>query len=333
MARGTGIVTQVSDETDPRLRYERAAYRAAHDVLAAYSTSFGLGTRLLGRHARRHIEAVYALVRIADEIVDTHRGTDAGRLLTELREQTESAMREGWSTNPVVHAFARTAARVGIGDAEIGPFFDSMAMDLTVTTHDRASYERYVYGSAEVVGVMCARVFLNADRPPGDPVVEPDAETLAGARALGAGFQKVNFLRDLAADHRELGRSYFPGLTPEAMDADSLDAVVTEIGADLAAARAALPRLPGRARSAVAATLAIYERLLAVLADTPPQEIIERRVRISDPEKVLIALQGVLLELPGRGERRGDGARPGSATATPAASSPGGGSGADEEGS
>jgi phytoene/squalene synthetase len=293
----------VKDEPDPRLRYERAAYRAAHDVLAAYSTSFGLGTRLLGRPARRDIAAVYALVRIADEIVDTRRGEDAADLLAELREQTGRAMREGWSTNPVVHAFALTAARAGIGEAEVGPFFDSMAMDLTVTSHDRASYERYVYGSAEVVGVMCLRVFLNADRAPGEPVVEPDAAALGGARALGAAFQKINFLRDLAADYRTLGRSYFPGLSPDALDADALDAVVTEIGADLAVARACLPRLPGRARAAVAATLALYERLLAVLADTPPEEILERRVRISDPQKLAIAVQGVLLELPGRGER------------------------------
>lgn len=292
----------MSDDLDPRRRYDRAAYRVAHDVLAAYSTSFGLGTRILGRRARAHIEAVYALVRVADEIVDTRRGADAAALLAELRAQTDRAMRDGWSSNPVVHAFARTAARVGVDAGETDPFFDSMAMDLKVTTHDRESYRRYVYGSAEVVGVMCVKVFLNADRLPGEAVVVPDAETVAGARALGAAFQKINFLRDLAADHRDLGRSYFPGVTPDALDAEALDDIVTEIGADLSVARAALPRLPGRARSAVAATLALYERLLGVLADTPPQEIIERRVRISDPQKVLIALQGVLLELP-----RGDG--------------------------
>ncbi len=310
---------------DPRLRYDRTAYRVARDVLAAYSTSFGLGTRLLGKNARAHIEAVYALVRIADEIVDTRGGADAGAMLLELREQTARAMRDGWSSNPVVHAFALTAGRVGITEAEVGPFFDSMAMDLTVTTHDQASYEQYVYGSAEVVGIMCVRVFLNADAPAGGSIVEPDAETVGGARALGAAFQKINFLRDLAADHRSLGRSYFPGVTPEAFDADALDSIVTEIGSDLARARAALYRLPGRARAAVAATLALYERLLARIADTPPEEIIERRIRISDPQKVFIAVQGALLELPGRGDveraeaekARGERAR-GPVTATPA---------------
>lgn len=303
-----GIVGPVSADLlstvtqQERLRYDRTAYRVAHDVLAAYSTSFGLGTRLLGKSARAHIEAVYALVRIADEIVDTRGGDDAAAMLQELREQTARALGLGWSSNPVVHAFARTARRVGITDAEVGPFFDSMAMDLEITEHDQASYERYVHGSAEVVGIMCLRVFLNADTPEGSPIVESDAETVDGARALGAAFQKINFLRDLAADYSDRGRSYFPGVTPEALDADALDALVTEIGAELARARSSLPRLPGRARAAVAATLALYERLLARIADTPPEEILSTRIRISDPQKVFIAVQGALLELPGRGD-------------------------------
>jgi phytoene synthase len=290
---------------DARRRYDDTAYRVAHEVLAAYSTSFGLGTRLLGRRARAHIEAIYALVRVADEIVDTPHGGDAAAPLAELRDQVARARATRWSTNLVVHAFARTAQRVGITEAEIDPFFDSMAMDLTMTEHDRASYERYIHGSAEVVGVMCLRTFLNADRAPGAPLVEPDPESLAGAMALGAAFQKINFLRDLAADSRDLNRHYFPGVTAETFDADTLDAIVSEIGADLTTARAALPRLPGRARSAVAGTLALYERLLAVLADTPPAEIVDRRVRIADAHKLVIAGQAVLLESPWRGPSAG----------------------------
>lgn len=288
-----------------RRRYDRTAYRVAHEVLAAYSTSFGLGTRILGRRARSHIEAIYALVRVADEIVDTWHGDGADELLADLRAQVARARALGWSANLVVHAFARTARRVGITEAEIDPFFESMAMDLTVTEHDRASFDRYVHGSAEVVGIMCLRAFLNAERPAGAPVVEPDAESRAGALALGAGFQKINFLRDLATDSRDLGRSYFPGVAPDSLDADTLDLIVSEIGADLTTARAALPRLPGRARSAVAATLALYERLLAVLADTPPGEILGQRVRIADAHKLVIAGQAVLLESPWRGPTHG----------------------------
>lgn len=295
--------------------YDRTAARASRVVLAGYSTSFGLGTRLLGARARGDIEAVYALVRIADEVVDTHGGPDAGALLDELEAQTARALASGYSTNLVVHAFARTARRVGIGPAEVDPFFASMRADLTVRVHDRESYERYVYGSAEVVGLMCLQVFLNSGRRPGQPVRRPDAETVAGARALGAAFQKINFLRDLGADSGELGRSYFPGVGPQGPTDAQLADILTEIGTDLARARAALPRLPRRARAAVAATLALYDRLLADLAATPPEQVLARRVRVGTPRKLAV-LAGVLAgqtaqaaaaTLPGRRRTTDDG--------------------------
>jgi phytoene/squalene synthetase len=268
--------------------YDRTAARASRAVLAGYSTSFGLGTRLLGPRARRDIEAVYALVRIADEVVDTRGGDDAGAMLDELEAQTARAMAAGFSTNLVVHAFARTAQRVGIGPEQVDPFFASMRADLTVRVHDRDSYERYVYGSAEVVGLMCLQVFLNADRLPREPVRRPDAETVEGARALGAAFQKINFLRDLGADSGELGRSYFPGVGPDGPTDAQLAAILDEIGDDLARARAALPRLPRRARTAVTATLALYDRLLEDLAATPPERVLATRVRVSTPRKVAV---------------------------------------------
>jgi phytoene/squalene synthetase len=268
--------------------YDRTAARASRAVLAGYSTSFGLGTRLLGPRARRDIEAVYALVRIADEVVDTRGGDDAGALLDELEAQTARALTSGWSTNLVVHAFARTARRVGIGAAEVDPFFASMRADLTVQVHDRESYLRYVYGSAEVVGLMCLQVFLNADRRPGEPVRRPDAATADGARALGAAFQKINFLRDLGADSGELGRCYFPGVSPQGPTDAQLAAILGEIGGDLTRARAALPRLPRRAQTAVAATLALYDRLLADLAATPPAQVLATRVRVGTPRKLAV---------------------------------------------
>jgi phytoene/squalene synthetase len=280
--------------------YDRTAARASRAVLAGYSTSFGLGTRLLGPRARRDIEAVYALVRIADEVVDTRGGDDAGALLDELEAQTARALTSGWSTNLVVHAFARTARRVGIGAAEVDPFFASMRADLTVQVHDRESYLRYVYGSAEVVGLMCLQVFLNADRRPGEPVRRPDAATVDGARALGAAFQKINFLRDLGADSGELGRCYFPGVSPQGPTDAQLAAILAEIGDDLARARAALPRLPRRARAAVAATLALYDRLLADLAATPPAQVLATRVRVSTPRKLAVVAGVVAVTVAGQ---------------------------------
>ncbi|WP_164983795.1 phytoene/squalene synthase family protein [Cellulomonas endophytica] len=279
-------------EADGLELYDRTAARTSRAVLGAYSTSFGLGTRLLGARGRADIEAVYALVRLADEVVDTYRGPVAATELDELEEQTRRALTTGFSTNLVVHAFARTARRTGIGRDELDPFFASMRADLSVAEHDRASYERYVYGSAEVVGVMCLRVFLAAEG-----AGEPDAETLAGARALGAAFQKINFLRDLGADSGDLGRAYFPGLDPRSLTAAQLADVLDEIGTDVARARAAMPALPLRARCAVAATLALYDRLLVRIRRTPPATLARRRVRVPDPEKLLVVARAVAATL------------------------------------
>jgi 15-cis-phytoene synthase len=279
--------------------YHRTAARTCHDVLAGYSTSFGLGTRVLPVRQRRDIEAVYALVRIADEVVDTRGGTDAAEALDELEAQVARALVTGWSTNLVVHAFARTARRVGIGAAEIDPFFASMRADLTVTVHDEESYRRYIYGSAEVVGLMCLAVFLNADRRPGDPIRRADPATVEGAQALGAAFQKVNFLRDLAADTGELGRRYFPGVGERGPDDRQYAAILAEIGADVDRARQSLPALPARARAAVAVTLGLYDQLLTQLAQLPPERVLERRVRVSTPRKLIVLGRTLADELRG----------------------------------
>jgi 15-cis-phytoene synthase len=276
--------------------YDRTAARTSRVVLRGYSTSFGLGARLLGARARADIEAVYALVRIADEIVDTLRGDTAAEALDELERQVARALVSGWSTNLVVHSFARTARRVGIGADVIDPFFASMRMDLTVRVHDEESYRRYVYGSAEVVGLMCLAVFLNADRRPGEPLRQAPPHVVAGARALGAAFQKVNFLRDLAEDSAGLGRSYFPGVTAATLDEPTLAALLAEIGRDVEVARAALPRLPRRARVAVGATLGLYDRLATELAATPPRELLARRVRVGTPTKVAVLARSVAAE-------------------------------------
>ncbi|MFB8227429.1 phytoene/squalene synthase family protein [Cellulosimicrobium sp. NPDC055967] len=277
------------DESDPARLYDLTAARTSRVVLASYSTSFGLGARLLDAPTRDGIDAIYGLVRIADEVVDTRRGDGAADLLDELEAEVTRALDRGWSTNLVVHSFALTARRCGVGHDEVDPFFASMRTDLTVRVHDRESYERYVYGSAEVVGLMCLAVFLNARRRPGEPLRVADPVLVRGARALGAAFQKINFLRDLRTDHDELGRAYLPGVVPGRLRRRDVEAFCREVEEDLAAARAALPGLPVRPRVAVAATVAVYERLLARLAATPPEDILRARVRVPDPVKVALA--------------------------------------------
>lgn len=276
---------------DQRLElYDEVAEQASSLVIRRYSTSFGLAARMLDPAARRHVENIYALVRVADEIVDggaTDAGLDpaaAAGVLDALERETELAMASGYSSNLVVHAFARSARRLGFGTELTRPFFASMRMDLSATEHDEESFRAYVYGSAEVVGLMCLPALCLGH----SYSAERRAELVHGARQLGSAFQKINFLRDLGADSGELGRCYFPGVGPQGPTAAQLTEILAEIGADLARARAALPRLPRRARSAVAATLALYDRLLAELAATPPDQVLARRVRVSAPRKLVV---------------------------------------------
>ncbi|MGE3192171.1 MAG: phytoene/squalene synthase family protein [Microbacteriaceae bacterium] len=273
--------------------YSAVAEQAASLVIRRYSTSFGMASRLLGRAVRQPVENIYALVRIADEIVDggaDEAGVErqvAARLLNELERDVERSLEEGYSANLIVHAFARTARAAGFGAELTEPFFASMRMDLSQTEHDEQSFRDYVYGSAEVVGLMCLRVFVtDAPRAYSDDQL---ATLEAGARALGAAFQKVNFLRDLRADVESLGRSYFPGIDVATLtEAQKLE-LVDDIDSDLAAAAATLPLLPASSRRAVALAHGLFAELNRRIRRTPASTLITTRVRVPDPVKLRIA--------------------------------------------
>ncbi len=267
--------------------FDEAAAAAAAQVISRYSTSFGLGARLLPRAMRGHIASIYAMVRIADEIVDTYRGDDAGEVLNAFEAQVHRAMDGGFSADVVAHAFGVTARAVGIGRDLTDPFFASMRMDLTRTAHDAASFATYIYGSAEVVGEMCLAVFMNVSTGP----ATIDESFRAGARRLGAAYQKVNFLRDMAADADERGRTYFPGLSLDTLTDADVAALVTDCRADLAAARITMPRLPHGARRAVQVTADIYDDLLARIESTDARTLATTRVRVPGPRKAHIALR------------------------------------------
>jgi phytoene/squalene synthetase len=254
-----------ADDLGPLERYTAASEAAAQRVIAAYSTSFGLATRLLGARHRTHIRNIYALVRIADELVDgvaEHAGVAAveqRRRLAALEDETEQAMRSGYSSNPIVHAFAVTARDAGIDVGLTRPFFASMRMDLpeappvgtaeappraaAVRAFDVSDHAAYVYGSAEVVGLMCLRVFMRDEACSAET-----AQVLEhGARQLGAAFQNVNFLRDLGDDADRLKRDYLGGeaeMTPELQRR-----WIETIRAQLADAEQTVPLLPSDARS------------------------------------------------------------------------------------
>ncbi len=289
------VMSKRVDDGGPRLAlYDSVADEAASLVIRRYSTSFGLAARMLGPSVRQPVQNIYALVRVADEIVDggaEQAGLDpalAGRLLDELEQDTERAMQQGYSSNLVVHAFAGTARAAGFGDELTRPFFASMRMDLSATEHDRASFERYVYGSAEVVGLMCLRVFV---RDTERVYSEQELAVLeTGARALGSAFQKVNFLRDLSADLTSLGRSYFPGIDAAALTETQKNSLLDDIDRELDRAAATLPLLPSSSRRAVATAQRLFAELARRLRALPAASILTTRVRVPDPAKLRIAV-------------------------------------------
>ncbi|MDB5244066.1 MAG: phytoene synthase, partial [Spirosoma sp.] len=195
-----------------RTLYDSVSERSAAVVIRRYSSSFGLASLLLGTPVRTDVRNIYALVRVADEIVDIPDPAlgraPRERMLTRLQEDVHQSLETGYSSNLVVRAFALSAMRCGIGSELIDPFFASMRTDLDTAVHTLETFEAYVYGSAEVVGLMCLKVFL-ADEPGRGRQYDRLAP---GARRLGAAFQKLNFLRDLAEDHDVLRRSFFPDL-------------------------------------------------------------------------------------------------------------------------
>lgn len=281
--------------------FTRTAERAANQVIAAYSTSFGLACKLLGARHRQHVRNIYALVRVADELVDGVTA-EAGlsyqeqcEALTHFIEETHRAVKLGYSSDLIIHAFAQTARVAGIEQDLIDPFFTSMRTDLGERSaapaaplrFDPEAHQGYVHGSAEVVGLMCLRVFMRDEN-----MDDGDAAALEyGASRLGAAFQNINFLRDLADDTARLGRSYL-GTSDHLEDRDRLDWVHT-IRAQLADANAVIPLLPRDARAAVRSALALFAALTDRIEQTTVDELYRSRVRVPDTVKAGLAARAV----------------------------------------
>ena len=269
--------------------YDDVSYENSKHLTLRYSTSFGMSSRLFPKAMQKHIYAIYGLVRIADEIVDTYKGADAAQLLDDLETITYASINSGYSTNPVVHAFARTAAMYGIDKPLIAPFFASMRMDLHPQTYTPSYYQKYIHGSAEVVGLMCLKVFLGGDQ-------ERYAMLRDGAAALGSAYQKVNFLRDMAADYKELGRLYFPGVTYDAFDEMAKRAIVDDIKQDFTKALPALRQLPVSSRRATMMSYVYYSELLSKLEATPAEVIKTTRIRLPSRRKLTLMVRTLLRE-------------------------------------
>lgn len=261
--------------------YTTISYELAERVTTRYSTSFSLSSRLFDRSIRPSIYAIYGMVRIADEIVDTYTGDDALERLDAFEQEVYQAMTTRYSTNPIAHAFADTTQKFSIDRSLIAPFFVSMRMDTSPQEFDEKTYKTYIYGSAEVVGLMCLKVFVGGD--------DREYEQLrTGAEALGAAYQKVNFLRDVAADHDTLGRVYFPNVDYAAFDEPAKQAIIDDITHDFVHARHAVDQLPASARRAVRASMYYYQALLHRLSQAPVEAIKTERLRISNVRKLLL---------------------------------------------
>ena len=267
--------------------YQNVAYELSRHLTLRYSSSFGTSSRLFTSDIRRHIYAVYGLVRIADEIVDTYKGPDAEQLLDDLERETTRSIKSGYSANPIVQSFAISARQYTIDESLIQPFFASMRFDLTPQTYTDQDYQNYIYGSAEVVGLMCLKVFTK-----NDPSLYSQLEP--GARALGAAYQKVNFLRDMAADYHQLGRVYFPGVNYETFSQADKDLIVKDIRSDFQAAKAALKQLPKSCRPAVALSYLYYSRLLDKLDQASIETIKSDRLRLGKLTKISLLIKARL---------------------------------------
>ena len=278
--------------------YSQAAHRASKEVIYSYSTSFGMATRLLSKDIRHHVENIYALVRVADEIVDGSAADaalsspeiDPEAELNAFEQETYRAMRLGFSTNLIIHAFAVTAREVGISKDIVEPFFYSMRQDLTETEHTQETFDTYVYGSAEVVGLMCLAAFVHG----GSYSKEEKITLVKGARALGSAFQKVNFLRDLSADFKRLGRSYFPNVSVSNFDEQTKARLVADINEDLKLSAQSLPLLPKSARAAVTAAQLLFTELNHKIGNTEATKLIETRISVGNFKKLSLVVKSFL---------------------------------------
>ena len=282
--------------------YSQAAEHSSNAVIASYSTSFGLATKLLAPEIRQHVRNIYALVRVADEIVDgaaTEARISGGNVepsvaLDQLEAEIYKTLRSKFSTNLVVHAFAATANETGFARGIIEPFFASMRMDLWPRKHSPESFQKYVYGSAEVVGLMCLHAFIRESDFP----AEDYKQIVKGARALGAAFQKVNFLRDLSADFEKLGRSYFPGVDPKTFNENQKAQLLDNIRQDLSVASAALKFLPATSKKAVAAAQMLFTELANLIEKTPAEQLLRARISVPNSTKFFIALKALIGVVP-----------------------------------
>ncbi|WP_035678464.1 phytoene/squalene synthase family protein [Flavobacterium limnosediminis] len=260
--------------------FDKVSFECSQNVTKAYSTSFSSAVKMLAPAIRQDIYNIYGFVRFADEIVDTFHDYDKEKLFSYFEEDLEKALQNKISLNPVLNSFQHTVHKYAIPRELIGAFMKSMKLDLykkEYTTFEE--YNEYIYGSADVVGLMCLKVFVNGNDKKYDELKE-------SAMRLGSAFQKVNFLRDLKADYEDLNRTYFPETDLSCLNEESKQQIIAEIEADFDAGFKGILKLPLEAKFGVYTAYVYYKKLLSKLKKTSSVEIKNTRIRVPDYEKI-----------------------------------------------
>jgi 15-cis-phytoene synthase len=269
--------------------YDDMSFRISRMVTGTYSTSFSLAVRMLKPETRKAIYGIYGFVRVADEIVDTFQNFDQKQLLEKFESDYYDALSQGVSYNPILHSFLQVVINYQIPDELVKAFLRSMKMDL-----DKREYSNikeingYIYGSADVVGLMCLKVFVNGDGNLYETLKVP-------AQKLGSAFQKVNFLRDLKNDTEVLDRQYFPELAARTLDESTKCKIIEDIEHDFKIALQGIRQLPADSRMAVMLAYVYYQKLLRKIKNTNAEKLMNSRIRISNFRKMILMVQVITL--------------------------------------
>ena len=263
---------------DAKALYDQTSLDCGKLITQRYSTSFTLGIQTLDKKFHAPIYAIYGFVRYADEIVDTFHDHDKAKLLAEFRLETYRAIETKLSLNPVLHGFQMMVNKFEIDHDLIEAFFKSMAMDLDFSTYNDSRYLEYIYGSAEVVGLMCLKVFVEGDHTMFQRLKRP-------AQMLGSAFQKVNFLRDIKSDFEERGRVYFPGVSFEEFDKSAKVLIEDDIQKDFDEALIGIGQLPNGAKLGVKVAYLYYHKLFDKIKGLSADTITHERIRIPNSQK------------------------------------------------
>ncbi|MCL1665735.1 phytoene synthase [Elizabethkingia ursingii] len=267
--------------------FDELSYEVSKCTTRKYSTSFSLGILALKPSIRSAIYAIYGYVRLADEIVDSFHDYNKERLLSRLRKETYNAIEEGISLNPILQAFQQTVHDFRIDRELIDTFLHSMEMDLQKIDFDSKLYNEYIYGSAEVVGLMCLQVFTEGNK-------EKFEELKPYAMKLGSAFQKINFLRDLKDDYQVLGRTYFPDINMSVFDNSVKFKIEDEIETEFKQALIGIKKLPGSSMFGVYLAYRYYLSLFYKIKKTSSQRIMQNRIRIANSQKLLLACESYI---------------------------------------